>query len=66
MSVFLSLKKILFVIDRYFERSNGYLRLPNTNWVLFWHGRNGYRHVDEYSKIATRIPASFLPPPQQG
>ncbi|KAK4512977.1 uncharacterized protein ATC70_003688 [Mucor velutinosus] len=49
----------------YFERSNGYLRLPNTSWVLFWHGRNGYRHVDEYSKIATRIPASFLPP-QQG
>ncbi|KAG2199024.1 hypothetical protein INT46_010264, partial [Mucor plumbeus] len=45
----------------YFERSNGYLRLPNTNWVLFWHGNNGYKYVQDYSKIATRIPASFLP-----
>ncbi|KAI8636722.1 hypothetical protein BD408DRAFT_486723 [Parasitella parasitica] len=45
----------------YFERSNGYLRLPNSNWVLFWHGNDGYKHVRDYSKIATRIPASFLP-----
>ncbi|ORZ25367.1 hypothetical protein BCR42DRAFT_457795 [Absidia repens] len=44
----------------YFERSNGYLRLANTNWVLFWHGSNGYRHLDAYATIAQSIPASFV------
>ncbi|CEP11334.1 hypothetical protein [Parasitella parasitica] len=48
--------------ETYFERSNGYLRLPNSNWVLFWHGNDGHKHVHDYAEIATRIPASFLPP----
>ncbi|KAI9307708.1 hypothetical protein BJ944DRAFT_197141 [Cunninghamella echinulata] len=44
----------------YFERSNGYLRLKDSNWVLFWHGKNGYRQVEKYADIAKGIPASFI------
>ncbi|KAI8985173.1 hypothetical protein BDB01DRAFT_843006 [Pilobolus umbonatus] len=44
----------------YFERCNGYLRLKDSNWVLFWHGKNGYQHIQEYAKIADFIPASFI------
>lgn len=47
------------LIIRYFERSNGYLRLKDTNWVLFWHGPGGFRHIDSYAAIARSIPASF-------
>lgn len=43
----------------YFERSNGYLRLKDTNWVLFWHGKEGYKYVQDYAAIAKSIPASF-------
>ncbi|KAI9260761.1 hypothetical protein BDA99DRAFT_513150 [Phascolomyces articulosus] len=46
----------------YFERSNGYLRLKDTNWVLFWYGAGGFRHIDNYSTIARSIPASFTGP----
>ncbi|KAI7870213.1 hypothetical protein BDF14DRAFT_1721427 [Spinellus fusiger] len=45
----------------YFERSNGFLRLQTTQWVLFWYGAKGQRHTKEYSAIASSIPASFLP-----
>ncbi|KAI8370978.1 hypothetical protein BD560DRAFT_329457 [Blakeslea trispora] len=44
----------------YFERSNGYLRLKDSNWVLFWHGKEGYKHTHDYTKIAESIPPSFL------
>lgn len=44
---------------RYFERSNGYLRLKDTNWVLFWHGKDGYKNVQDYAAIANSIPPSF-------
>ncbi|KAI8337474.1 hypothetical protein BC941DRAFT_425355 [Chlamydoabsidia padenii] len=44
----------------YFERSNGYLRLSDTNWVLFWHGSNGCHQLDAYADIAKGIPASFV------
>lgn len=46
-------------MTRYFERSNGYLRLKDTNWVLFWHGKEGYKYVQDYAAIAKSIPASF-------
>ncbi|KAI9482515.1 hypothetical protein BDB00DRAFT_857650 [Zychaea mexicana] len=46
----------------YFERSNGYLRLKDTNWVLFWYGAGGFRHIDSYASIARSIPASFTGP----
>ncbi|KAI8373596.1 hypothetical protein EDC96DRAFT_24720 [Choanephora cucurbitarum] len=45
----------------YFERSNGYLRLKNSNWVLFWHGAEGHTHTYDYTKIVESIPPSFLP-----
>ncbi|KAG1471673.1 hypothetical protein G6F56_001989 [Rhizopus delemar] len=44
----------------YFERANGYLRLKDSNWVLFWHGQEGYKQIDEYSQIANSIPPSFF------
>ncbi|ORX99108.1 DUF619-domain-containing protein [Basidiobolus meristosporus CBS 931.73] len=43
----------------YFERSDGNVRIPDTNWVLFWYGRNGIDNLDEYYKIAKEIPPSF-------
>ncbi|KAI9316600.1 hypothetical protein BX666DRAFT_2040992 [Dichotomocladium elegans] len=46
----------------YFERSNGYLRLKDTNWVLFWHGPGGFRHIGSYAEVARSIPASFSGP----
>jgi amino-acid N-acetyltransferase len=53
--------KLIHNICRYFERSNGYLRLKDSNWVLFWHGPNGYSFVQDYSTISNSIPASFMP-----
>lgn len=50
---------VYIYICRYFERSNGYLRLKGTNWVLFWHGTEGYKCVQDYATIAKSIPASF-------
>ncbi|KAI8067093.1 hypothetical protein BC940DRAFT_257181 [Gongronella butleri] len=44
----------------YFERSSGYWRLQDTNWVLFWYGPNGYKHLHQYAGIAGNIPASFV------
>ncbi|KAI7853526.1 hypothetical protein BDC45DRAFT_441932 [Circinella umbellata] len=46
----------------YFERSNGYLRLKDTNWVLFWYGAGGFRHIDDYASIVRSITASFTGP----
>ena len=45
--------------SRYFERSNGYWRLRDTNWVLFWHGSEGDSFTQDYATIAKSIPASF-------
>ena len=47
---------------RYFERSNGYIRLKDTNWVLFWHGSKGFNYIDEYASIVHKVPASFSGP----
>ncbi|KAI8145370.1 hypothetical protein BJV82DRAFT_511340 [Fennellomyces sp. T-0311] len=46
----------------YFERSNGYLRLKDTNWVLFWYGAGGSQHINNYASITRSIPASFTGP----
>ncbi|KAK9719856.1 Amino-acid acetyltransferase, mitochondrial [Basidiobolus ranarum] len=43
----------------YFERSDGNVRIPDTNWVLFWYGRKGIENLDEYYEIAKHIPPSF-------
>jgi amino-acid N-acetyltransferase len=42
----------------YFERASGYLRLKD--WVLFWHGQNGYHKIQDYAQIANSIPPSFM------
>ncbi|KAI9245068.1 hypothetical protein BY458DRAFT_543195 [Sporodiniella umbellata] len=43
----------------YFERANGYLRLKDSNWVLFWHGKKGHEQLSEYAQIANAIAPSF-------
>ncbi|RKP14056.1 hypothetical protein BJ684DRAFT_15604 [Piptocephalis cylindrospora] len=49
----------------YFERAQGHVLIPHTNWTVFWYGFN--RGVGEwmkrYMEVASHIPASFLPPP---
>ncbi|KAI8577692.1 hypothetical protein K450DRAFT_250416 [Umbelopsis ramanniana AG] len=47
----------------YFERSDGFLRLPNSNWVMFWYGANMYRQASELSSITRNITASFSSSP---
>ncbi|KAI8065400.1 uncharacterized protein B0P05DRAFT_476148 [Gilbertella persicaria] len=44
----------------YFERSNGFIRLKDSNWVLFWHGAEGHKHAQDYAKITMSIPPSFM------
>ncbi|KAH8556213.1 hypothetical protein BGW37DRAFT_4173 [Umbelopsis sp. PMI_123] len=43
----------------YFERSDGFLRLQDSNWVMFWYGANMYKKASELSSITRNITASF-------
>ncbi|KAG2186354.1 hypothetical protein INT43_002792, partial [Umbelopsis isabellina] len=43
----------------YFERSDGFIRLQDSNWVMFWYGSNMYKNATELSTITRNIPASF-------
>ncbi|KAI8887558.1 DUF619-domain-containing protein [Backusella circina FSU 941] len=51
-------KKLNGVNKWYFERSDGYFRLKDTDWVVFWLGNKGSMH--DYSAITKTIPASFF------
>ncbi|KAL1919639.1 uncharacterized protein VTP21DRAFT_1570 [Calcarisporiella thermophila] len=42
----------------YFERADGYYRVPDTQWVMFWYGK-GVDKLGQYSEIVRRIPPSF-------
>lgn len=54
--------KISVLRTRYSERSDGYLRLPSTQWAMFWYGPQGHQELRGYAGIAKSIPASFFPP----
>ncbi|KAF9378356.1 Amino-acid acetyltransferase, mitochondrial [Podila verticillata] len=46
----------------YFDRSDGNIRIPNTNWTVFWYGPKGLSLIRDYIEISRNIPASFYPP----
>ncbi|KAI9096146.1 hypothetical protein DFS34DRAFT_155601 [Phlyctochytrium arcticum] len=43
----------------YFDRSDGNLKLPGNQWVLFWYGRDGLERLSACREVASNIPASF-------
>ncbi|KAI8603816.1 hypothetical protein EDD21DRAFT_11096 [Dissophora ornata] len=43
----------------YFDRADGNIRIPGTNWTVFWYGPNGLRLIRDYIQICRDIPASF-------
>ncbi|KAG0227355.1 Amino-acid acetyltransferase, mitochondrial [Actinomortierella wolfii] len=46
----------------YFDRADGTIRIPGTNWTVFWYGPKGRHLLRDYVEICRNIPASFLPP----
>jgi len=46
-------------LDRYFDRADGYIRIPGTNWTVFWYGQEGLKLMRDYIQICRDIPASF-------
>ncbi|KAK3806349.1 MAG: hypothetical protein J3Q66DRAFT_358905 [Benniella sp.] len=43
----------------YFDRADGYIRIPGTNWTVFWYGQEGLKLMRDYIQICRDIPASF-------
>ncbi|KAF9178719.1 Amino-acid acetyltransferase, mitochondrial [Haplosporangium sp. Z 767] len=43
----------------YFDRADGNLKIPGTNWTVFWYGPKGLGLIRDYIKICRDIPASF-------
>ncbi|KAJ1967812.1 Amino-acid acetyltransferase, mitochondrial [Dispira parvispora] len=43
----------------YFDRSDGHVRIPQSPWVCFWSGQNGWQRVDDFIRISQQIPPSF-------
>ncbi|KAG0294336.1 Amino-acid acetyltransferase, mitochondrial [Dissophora globulifera] len=43
----------------YFDRADGNIRIPGTNWTVFWYGPNGMKLIRDYIQICRDIPASF-------
>ncbi|KAJ1654269.1 Amino-acid acetyltransferase, mitochondrial [Dispira simplex] len=43
----------------YFDRSDGHVRIPQSPWVCFWSGQNGWQQVDDFIRISQQIPPSF-------
>ncbi|ORZ04077.1 hypothetical protein BCR41DRAFT_328592 [Lobosporangium transversale] len=47
----------------YFDRADGHIKIPGTNWTVFWYGPKGLGLMSDYIEICRGIPASFLPKP---
>ncbi|CAG8521325.1 6369_t:CDS:2 [Paraglomus brasilianum] len=43
----------------YWERSTGDLRIPGTNWTMFWYGIEGVDTINGYAKVCRKIPPSL-------
>ncbi|CAG8498172.1 9739_t:CDS:2 [Paraglomus occultum] len=43
----------------YFERSTGNMRVPGTNWTVFWYGMEGIDRINDYIKVCRKIPPSL-------
>ncbi|GJJ77724.1 amino-acid N-acetyltransferase [Entomortierella parvispora] len=46
----------------YFDRADGNIRIPGTNWTVFWYGPKGLSLIRDYIEICRDIPASFTTP----
>ncbi|CAG8613893.1 8526_t:CDS:2 [Ambispora gerdemannii] len=44
----------------YFERSDGNLRVPGSQWMMFWYGSEEGTRIKQYAKIVQLIPASII------
>lgn len=44
----------------YFERCDGNFRIPGSQWVMFWFGQKGMKHIYKNIEIAQSIPPSFI------
>ncbi|KAF9134299.1 Amino-acid acetyltransferase, mitochondrial [Mortierella sp. 14UC] len=44
----------------YFDRADGNIKIPGTNWTVFWYGPKGLGLIRDYIHICRDIPASFL------
>ncbi|CAH1757927.1 11615_t:CDS:2 [Entrophospora sp. SA101] len=42
-------------------RSHGNLKVPGTNWIMFWHGDEAINTLDKCIKICQKVPVSFYP-----
>ncbi|KAG0041595.1 Amino-acid acetyltransferase, mitochondrial, partial [Gryganskiella cystojenkinii] len=47
----------------YFDRADGNIRIPGTNWTVFWYGPKGLSLIRDYIEICREIPASFKAKP---
>ncbi|KAF9209594.1 Amino-acid acetyltransferase, mitochondrial [Haplosporangium sp. Z 27] len=43
----------------YFDRADGHIKIPETNWTVFWYGPSGLGLMKDYIEICRDIPASF-------
>ncbi|KAI7828060.1 hypothetical protein BC939DRAFT_394707 [Gamsiella multidivaricata] len=43
----------------YFDRADGNIKIPGTNWTVFWYGPKGLGLIRDYIQICRDIPASF-------
>ncbi|KAF9583976.1 Amino-acid acetyltransferase, mitochondrial [Lunasporangiospora selenospora] len=43
----------------YFDRADGSIQIPGTNWTVFWYGSKGLHLIRDYIEISRDIPASF-------
>ncbi|KAF9903068.1 Amino-acid acetyltransferase, mitochondrial [Linnemannia zychae] len=46
----------------YFDRADGNIKIPGTNWTVFWYGPKGLSLIRDYIHICRDIPASFHSP----
>ncbi|KAJ1980873.1 Amino-acid acetyltransferase, mitochondrial [Dimargaris xerosporica] len=43
----------------YYDKAHGHMRIPETQWVCFWSGLQGWSWVDQFVAICRQIPPSF-------
>ncbi|CAG8604687.1 5593_t:CDS:2 [Ambispora gerdemannii] len=44
----------------YFERSDGNLRIPGSQWMMFWYGNEEDKRIKQHAKIVQQIPSSII------
>ncbi|CAG8444250.1 3606_t:CDS:2 [Ambispora leptoticha] len=44
----------------YFERADGNLRVPGSQWMMFWYGNEELKRIKQHAKIVQQIPSSIV------